>query len=183
MAFEAIRNRLPDYAKDIKLNLSALGNEEGLNAQQFWGCAMACAMAGRNAGVIADVEREASSNLSPAALNAAKAAAAIMAMNNVYYKFVGMSASPEYKTMPAKLRMNILADPGVDKADFELWSLAVSAINGCKFCVDAHEKQLETHGTGKPQIQTAVRLAAVIQAASAVLEAQAGMAGALAEAA
>ena len=86
--------------------------------------------------------------LAPAALGAAKAAAAIMAMNNIYYRFVHLVSAPDYKSMPAKLRMNVIGRPGVEKTDFELWSLAVSAINGCGMCVDAHERELRKAGVG-----------------------------------
>lgn len=177
MSLENIKNAIPDYAKDIKLNVSALANEEVLSAQQFWGCMVACALAGGNDVVIRNVVSEASTHLSAEALNAAKAAASIMAMNNVYYKFVGMSANAEYKTMPAKLRMNVIGNPGVDKGDFELWSLAVSAMNGCKFCVDAHEGQLRAHNIDSAMVQTAVRVASVMAAASAVLTGEAAMSG------
>ena len=71
--------------------------------------------------------------------------------------------------MPAKLRMNVIANPGVDTGDFELWSLAVSAMNGCKYCVDSHEAQLKTHGIDTIKIQTAVRIAAVMAAACVAL--------------
>ncbi|PZQ47695.1 MAG: alkyl hydroperoxide reductase [Micavibrio aeruginosavorus] len=175
MSLENIKNAIPDYAKDIKLNVSGIANEETLTAQQFWGTMLACAMTGGNETVITNVVAEASANLSPEAVAAAKSAASIMAMNNVYYKFVGMSANPEYKTMPAKLRMNVIGNPGVDKGDFELWSLAVSAMNGCKYCVDAHEAQLKAHGIDSVKIQTAVRIASVMAAASAVLSAEAVM--------
>lgn len=175
MSIESIKNAIPEYAKDIKLNISGLANEETLSAQQFWGAMLSCALAGGNEFVIANVAADAAEHLSPEAMNGAKAAASIMAMNNVYYKFVGMSANPEYKTMPAKLRMNVIANPGVDKGDFELWSLAVSAMNGCKFCVDAHENQLKGHGIDSAKIQTAVRIASVMAAASAVLTGETAM--------
>ena len=175
MGLDTIKNAIPDYAKDIKLNISGLANEDMLSAQQFWGCMVACALAGRNESVISEVTDEAATHLSAEAMTAAKSAAAIMAMNNVYYKFVGMSANPEYKTMPAKLRMNVIGNPGVDKGDFELWSLAVSAMNGCKYCVDAHEHQLKGHGIDAAKIQTAVRIASVMAAASAILDGEAAM--------
>ena len=132
MSLDTIKNLIPDYAKDIKLNISGIVNEETLSAQQFWGTMLACAMAGGNDTVIREVAEDAAKNLSAEAMTAAKAAASIMAMNNVYYKFVGMSSNPEYKTMTAKLRMNVIGNTGVDKGYFELWSLAVSAMNGCK---------------------------------------------------
>lgn len=182
MSIEVIKNALPDYAKDIKLNLSSLVNEDILDAQKFWGTMVASALAGRNAFVIGEIIDEAGQHLSAEAMNAAKGAAAIMAMNNVYYKFVGMMGG-DYQTMPAKLRMNIIGNPGVDKADFELWSLAVSAINACQYCVKAHDAQLAQHGIDKPQIQAAVRIAAVVQAASAILDGAEASAPALAQAA
>ncbi len=175
MSLDNIKNAMPEYAKDIKLNISGLANEETLTGQQFWGTVVSCALAGGNEMVISNAVAEASGHLSAEAMNAAKAAASIMAMNNVYYKFVGMSANPEYKTMPAKLRMNVIGNPGVDKGDFELWSLAVSAMNGCKYCVDAHEGQLRAHGIDSAKIQTAVRIASVMAAASAILTAEAAM--------
>lgn len=175
MSLENIKNAIPDYAKDIKLNISGLANEETLSSQQFWGCMLSCAMTGGNETVIREVLAEAVTHLSAEAVTAAKSAAAIMAMNNVYYKFVGMSANAEYKTMPAKLRMNVIGNPGVDKGDFELWSLAVSAMNGCKYCVDAHEHQLKGHNIDSAKIQTAVRIASVMAAASAIMDAENAM--------
>lgn len=182
MSIESLKSQIPDYAKDVKLNLSSLAGDETLSQQQLWGTFVASAFAGRNAGVISAIVQEASSRLSPAALEAAKAAAAIMAMNNVYYKFTGMMEDT-YKTMPAKLRMNIIGNPGVEKADFELWALAVSAINGCQFCVKSHEKKLREEGISAEQVQTAVRVASVVQAVSAILDGVQALGGELAKAA
>ncbi len=181
MSLDALKNRLPEYAKDIKLNLSTLAQDETLTPQQLWGTFLASALACRNADVIAAVEPVAAVHLSPEAQNAAKAAAAVMAMNNIYYRFVHLAQNPDYKTMPAKLRMNVIANPGVDKADFELWSLAVSAINGCGMCIDSHEKQILGHGVTKEQIQTAVRVASVLHAAAAVLDGESAMQNTLAQ--
>ena len=108
--------------------------------------------------------------LSPEALTAAKAAAAIMAMNNIYYRFTHLASAPDYKTLPARLRMNVIGKPGVDKVDFELWCLAVSAINGCGVCIDSHEKVLREAGLSTEQIQAAVRIAAVVHAVAATLD-------------
>lgn len=168
---------MPAYAKDIKLNISSLANDETLNPQQLWGTFLASALAGRNGFIIAQVMSEAKEHLSAEALEAAKAAAAIMGMNNVYYRFVHMASNKDYQTMQAKLRMNIIGNPGVDKMDFELWSLAVSAINACGMCIDAHEAQLLQHGISKDQVQTAVRIAAVIHAASAIMDGETAMNG------
>lgn len=177
MGIESLKNMVPDYAKDLRLNLGSLANEETLDTQKLWGTFVACALAGRNETVIREIMAEAAQYLSAEAMTAAKAAASIMAMNNVYYRFVHLAANKDYQTMPAKLRMNVLANPGVGKDDFELWSLAVSAINGCGMCIDAHEKQLQAHNVSKEQVQTAVRIGAVVQAVSAVLDGEFALQG------
>jgi alkyl hydroperoxide reductase subunit D len=173
MSIESLKNRLPDYARDLKLNLSSLASEPGLTEQQRAGTFIAPALASRNAEVTQAVLAEFGPKLSPEALTAAKAAAAIMAMNNIYYRFVHLSSAADYKTLPAKLRMNVIAKPGVEKADFELWSLAVSAINGCGMCIDAHERELRKAGFSAEAIQAAVRIAAVVHAVAVTLEGEA----------
>jgi alkyl hydroperoxide reductase subunit D len=175
MTIESLQNSLPDYAKDLRLNLSTLANEEILNPQQKWGTFLSAAMNTGSAEVISAIESLAVAQMTPEAINAARAAASIMAMNNVYYKFAGMMGG-DYQTMPAKLRMNIIGNPGVDKADFELWSLAVSAMNGCQYCVQAHEAVLSKAGVSREQIQAAVRIAAVVNAVAMTLNA-AGVSG------
>ncbi len=169
MSIDELKSHMPDYAKDIKLNLSSLSSEESLNDQQKWGTFLASALATRCSTVITEVESEAADNLSAEALKAAYAAAAIMAQNNVYYRFIHLSSNKEYASLPAKLRMNVMSNPGVDKGDFELWSLAVSAINGCGMCIDAHEAALKKEGFKAEQIQTAIRIASTIAAAAAVI--------------
>ena len=178
-----LRDAMPDYAKDIKLNLSTLAGEETLSSQQLWGCFLSCALATRQADVIAAVMADASANLSPEAQNAAFAASSIMAMNNVYYRSVHLMTNKEYQTLPAKLRMNVIGNPGVDKIDFELWSFAVSAISGCGMCLDAHESQLQKAGLSTAQIQTALRIAATVNAAATTMESAKYMPTAMAQAA
>jgi alkyl hydroperoxide reductase subunit D len=172
MSIESLKAALPDYAKDLKLNLSNVLTTPGLTEQQIWGTAVAAAVASRNAVVREAVLAEARSKLSPQALDAAKAAAAIMGMNNVYYRFTHLVSSTDYRTMPAKLRMNVIGNPGVDKLDFELWSLAVSAINGCGMCLDAHEKEVLAKGASKETVQNVVRIASVIHGIAVALEAE-----------
>jgi alkyl hydroperoxide reductase subunit D len=173
MNLETLKNALPEYARDLKLNLSALAAEPALTAQQRAGTFVAAALASRNREVTEAILAELGGGMEPGALAAAKAAAAIMGMNNVYYRFTHLVGAPDYRTMPARLRMNVMARPGVDKADFELWSLAVSAINGCGMCMDAHEKVLRESGVSAEAIQAAVRIAATVHAAAVALEAEA----------
>lgn len=183
MSIEAIKNQIPDYAKDIKLNLSSLANEEILSDQQKWGCFLACAANTGHAELIRAVSAEALDNLSEAAYNAALSAASIMAMNNVYYRFTHLAGNEVYQSMPAKLRMNVIGNPGVEKADFELWSLAVSAQNGCGMCIDSHEAILVKAGMSTEQIQAAVRIGATMNAVASTLLTQAALEGSLARAA
>lgn len=172
MSLEQLKVALPDYAKDLKLNLGGVLTSPDLTEQQIWGTAVASAIASRNPTVTAAIEAEARAHLSEAALSAAKAAAAIMAMNNIYYRFTHLAANRDYRTMPARLRMNALANPGVEKLDFELWSLGVSAVNGCGMCIEAHEKEVQAKGASKQAVQDTVRIAAVIHAVAVALEAE-----------
>src|SRR5688572_14060581 len=173
MSLEALKESLPDYAKDLKLNLSSLAQEALLSEQQRAGTFIACALASRERTTTNAIMREFAPKLSPEALNAARAAASIMAMNNIYYRFTHLASAPDYKTLPARLRMNVIGKPGVDKVDFELWCLAVSAINGCGVCIDSHEKILRDAGLTAEQVQAAVRIAAVVHAVAATLEGEA----------
>jgi alkyl hydroperoxide reductase subunit D len=177
MSLDALREALPAYAKDLSLNLSSLASETLLTDQQKWGAFVASAYAVGTPSVIQAINAAASAaGLSDEAATAAKAAAAIMGMNNVYYRSLHLISNSEYKTLPARLRMNVLANPGVDKVDFELWSVAVSAINGCGMCLDSHEAELKKHGVPTPNIQAAIRIGAVVNAVSRVAAAEAAAA-------
>lgn len=172
MSLDQLRERIPDYAKDIRLNLGTLASETSLTEQQKYGAFLASAMAGRNPTVTRAIADWAGEKLSPEAFTAAKAAAAIMAMNNVYYRATHLMSAEEYAKMPAKLRMNVIGSPGVDKLDFELWCLAVSAVNGCGTCLDSHEKVVRKGGATAEQVQAALRIAAAVHAAASVLDAE-----------
>ena len=178
MSLDALRESLPAYAKDLNLNLSSLVAETVLSDQQKWGCLVASAYAVGVPAVVKAVEAAAAeAGLSEAANEAAKAAAAIMGMNNVYYRALHLMHNPEYRTLPARLRMNIIANPGVEKVDFELWSMAVSAINGCGACLDAHETELKKRSVPNTAIQASLRIAAVVNAISRVAAGEAAANG------
>jgi alkyl hydroperoxide reductase subunit D len=177
MSLEDLKNALPDYARDLKLNLSALPGDSTLTPQQIYGGLLAAALASRNPQVIKATAAEAAQRLSPEAVTAAKAAAAIMGMNNIYYRAVHLIGDQDYATLPARLRMNVMAKPGVEKVDFELWSLIVSAINGCGMCLDSHEKTLRKEGMSKEAVQQALRIAAVVHAVAVALEGETALEG------
>jgi len=164
---------LPDYARDLKLNLGTVlttTGAPGLSEKQIWAVALASAIASRNIELTRDIETLAAAHLDPAYVNGARAAAAIMGMNNIYYRFLHLVEDAEYAQLPARLRMNVIGNPGIDKVDFELLSLAVSAINGCGTCVASHERQLRKHELTRETVQSAVRIAATVHAVARVLE-------------
>ena len=170
---DALRDRIPDYARDLRLNLSSVLTPQGapgLSEAQLWMTALASAIASRNAELARAIEAAATEKLEPVQVEAARAAAAIMGMNNVYYRFLHLVEDDEYAKLPARLRMNVIGSPGVDKADFELMSLAVSAVNGCGKCVSSHERILRQHNLGREAVQSAVRIASVIHAVAGVLD-------------
>ncbi|MBW1597338.1 alkyl hydroperoxide reductase [Streptomyces sp. JJ38] len=173
MALNDLKSALPDYAKDLKLNLGSVIGNSDLPQQRLWGTVLACAIASRSPKVLAELEPEARENLSPEAYTAAKAAAAVMAMNNVFYRTRHLLSDPEYGNLRAGLRMNVIGNPGVDKVDFELWSLAVSAVNGCGMCLDSHEQVLRKADVDRETVQEAVKIASVLQAVGATLDAEA----------
>jgi alkyl hydroperoxide reductase subunit D len=173
---EQLRERLPASAKDIKLNLSLLERGTKLDRLQLWGTAVASALATRNAELVRTIVLEARAHLSAQELEAARTAAAIMAMNNVYYRFVHLVSDTEYDKLPARLRMQGIATHGVDPLAFELWSLAVSAVNGCGKCIDSHEHVLREKGASRELVQDAVRVAAVLAATAAVLDGEVALA-------
>ena len=170
---DTVRDAIPDYARDLKLNLGSVlstAGAPGLSEKQIWAIALAAAIASRNPDLTRDFETLAGAHLDTAYLNGARAAAAIMGMNNIYYRFLHLVEDPEYAQLPARLRMNVIGNPGIDKFDFELLSLAVSAINGCGTCVASHERQLRKHDFTREAVQSAVRIAATVHAVARVLE-------------
>ncbi len=170
MTIEALKQQLPDHAKDLRINLGVITSSTALTATQAWTVAVASAVTTGNREVIAAIEADAAPQLDATALSAARGAAAIMGMNNVYYRFVHfMGDAAEYGQMPARLRMQIIGTPGVAKLDFELACLAASAITGCEQCVRSHEKSLRDLGATKEMVQDAVRIAAVLNGAAVAL--------------
>jgi len=172
MNLETLMESVPGYAKDLKLNLSSVTSQTELTQQQTWGTVVASAIASRNPDLILAVLEDAAKHVSLQVIEAAKGAAAVMGMNNVYYRFHHLSNNQKYSTLPARLRMNIIRSHGVDAADFELWCVAVSAINACGKCVDAHERVLREKGVTEESINAAIRIAAVVHGLAVVFDAE-----------
>ena len=161
MSVENLKDALPEYAKDLKLNLGSITRSTVLDQEQLWGTLLASAAATRNTQVLAEIGAEAANYLSAEAYQAALGAASIMGMNNVFYRGRGFLEG-QYDDLRPGLRMNIIANPGVEKANFELWSFAVSSINGCSHCMVAHEHTLREAGIGRESVLEALKAAAII---------------------
>lgn len=169
MCLETLLADVPEYAKDLRLNIQTLLKQPELTERQAWGTAVASAIASRNPRLTAAVLEDAAQHLDAGNLRAAKSAAAIMGMNNVYYRFLHLTPNTRYRELPARLRMQAIRTHGGDPVDFELWCLVVSSINACPACVESHEQVLRDKGTGEETILAAVRIAAVMHAVASVL--------------
>lgn len=161
MSIDNLKGALPEYAKDLKLNLGSLARSTELSEQQLWGTFLAAAAATKSPAVLREISEDAADILSGEAFDAALGAASIMGMNNVAYRAKGFLGD-DYTQVRMGLRMNIIGNPGVEKADFELWSLAVSTINGCHDCTAAHARVVREAGLTKEQVWEAVKVAATV---------------------
>lgn len=166
MAFiESIKEALPDYAKDTKLNLDAVLLRSTLDADVAMGCAVAALAATGNGKVLAVMLADA-----PVHAESAMCAASIMAQNNIFYPFVEMAEDPQLQGLPAQLRMNAIANHGgTTKTNFEAFSLAASIVGKCHFCVKAHYDGLKVLGYTVEQLRDIGRIASVMNAIAKVL--------------
>ena len=170
MSLKQFADTLPDYAKDLRLNISSILSDQTLGEDRKLGLLLACAHGSGYRPLAAAAEAEVEGKLSDQYANAARGAAALMAMNNVYYRTKHMLGGEEYQTLPARLRMTRIAKPATNKLDFELMCLAVSAINGCERCIQAHEKTVRDAGMPAEKVHDAIRIAATVQGVAVGLE-------------
>lgn len=170
MSIENLRSALPAWAKDLSLNLSTLTRHSTLSQQQQWGTFLACAAATRHESLLVQVAEEAREHLTPEAFDAALGAASIMGMNNVVYR-ARHFLHGAYDNERMGLRMNIIAGSGgVAKVDFELWSMAVSSVNGCEQCLASHEATVRSEGLTQEQVWEAVRIAGTLAGTAQAVE-------------
>ena len=168
-----ILQRIPDSAKDIRLNLDSVLSRSSLEPDDALGVAIAAAFAARSAELLRALTPAAPETTAHAALSAA----ALMGMNNVWYPFVEMADDESLRTMRPELRMNAYANHGgVDRQSFELYALAASIVGKCEFCVRSHYKLLAETGLTAQQLRDVGRIAAVINAAAQVLASETAMA-------
>jgi lipoyl-dependent peroxiredoxin subunit D len=170
VALDVLREALPEAARDVRLNIQSVLAESALNDAQRWGVAVAAAIATRQHALREAVLQDASAaGIPEAVIDDARAAAVLMAMNNVYYRFRHMVGKPSYQAKPARLRMNRMARPLGSRVDFELFCLAVSAQNGCEACIRSHEEAVLKGGLTEGHVHDAVRIAAVVQSMAVAL--------------
>ena len=172
MTLEDIKESLGELSKDVKINIGSVLGERGspgLKQNQISGAALACAYATRDPDLISAIKNSFEAVLSPEEIQAAKTASILMAMNNIYYRFVHLGEDSEIESLPARLRMTAMANPGVDKIDFEINSLAVSVLSGCGMCIKAHSQMLKKAGLSSEGIQSIARIASVVNSAAQTL--------------
>lgn len=161
---ENIKNSMPEYAKDIKLNLDNVINRSGLDEIDAHACALAAAIAAGNGGLVYEIQHN-SILVGTDERQAAMTAAALMGMNNVYYPFTEMTGDENLRKLPAGLRMTAYANHGgVSKKKFEMYALCASIVGKCHFCVKSHYDILKNEGMTVQQLQMVGKIAAVINA-------------------
>ena len=166
---DALKERIPDYAKDIRLNLDATIARSSLPAEDALGVALASAFAANSKPLIDAFKAAAPQAEAQAALTAA----ALMGMNNVWYPFIEMADDADLKTVRPELRMNAYATSGgVEKKKFEAYALAASIVGKCHFCLKSHAELLKKEGYTTQQLRDIGRIAAVVNATAQVLAAE-----------
>ena len=162
---EIIKDSIPDHSKDIRLNLDAVINRSPLSVEDTHACALTAALAAGNGELAFAIMTSSELDNFPSEIMAAKTAASLMAMNNVWYPYVEMCGDSELKNLPAGLRMNAYATHGgVSKKKFELYALVASAIGKCHFCVKNHYDVLRKEGMTVQELHHAGKIAAIINA-------------------
>jgi len=167
---EELGRGLPQAARDTKVNLKTVLKTEHLSPYRAWGIALACAYNENPTPLVEAILEDGAEHLDEAMIEDTQAAAALMSMNNVYYRFRHMIGKDSYNAMPARLRMTRIGKPATSRLDFELLSLAVSAINGCEMCIRSHEEALVGGDVGEEEVHEAVRIASVIRSAAVALK-------------
>jgi lipoyl-dependent peroxiredoxin subunit D len=167
---DALRNKFPEPAKDMKLNLGGIASSEVLDVDQMWALALGCAYFLRDEALTTAIVADArAGGASDAVIEDAQAAASLMGMNTVYFRFRHLVHKESYSQKPARLRMQWMARPKTNKALFELVSLAIAALAGCEVCITSHEASVQQHGLSEEHVHEAVRVAAILQGAAVAL--------------
>ena len=160
---DELKALLGEETKDLRLNLANVLDSGDLEPGERYAIAFASALFLRDAALAEAVRTQAADHLSTEAVSDAKASAAIMGMNTVYYRFRHMIGKESYSQRQAGLRMSRMARPATSKKLFELCSMACAALAGCEACIRAHEQSLLNEGVTEDRIHQVIRIAAVVQ--------------------
>ncbi len=151
------------YLKDLRVNFKNTLTSEHLSEKEIYLLATAVATNEKNERLLQFFKDGAKQREATAEeIAEAVACASLLASNNIFYRFRHFTGKEKYNQLPARIKMNIMMKPVLGKEFFELVSLAVSAVNGCEMCVNAHENSLLDLGSSEERIFEAVRLAAVV---------------------
>ena len=170
MTLELLLESLPAHAADLKSNLEMALRQAELTPVQLWGTAVASAAASRNRDLLSAISREAAKVVGAEMIEAALSASAVMGMNNIYFRFVHFAEHGRYSQIPSRLRMNSIRRHGAPSADFELWCVAVSAINGCGACIIEHDTAARKKSLPEEAVLAAIRIASVVHGLACVLD-------------
>jgi len=161
----SVKESIPDHSKDIKLNLDSVINRSPLDPVDTHAIAYVSAIAAGNGGLAFEIEHNGPLFNDEKVREAAKTAASLMGMNNMYYPFVEMTQDSDLKGLPAGLRMQAyMSHGGVTKKQFEMYALAASIIGKCHFCVKNHYDVLKKEGMTISELQHVGKIASVINA-------------------
>jgi alkyl hydroperoxide reductase subunit D len=158
------------YLRDLKLNLTSTLTSEHLSTKECALIGLSSAINNNNRILTQFFTRYAEEQGATAAETAeAAGCASLVASTNVFYRFRHFTQKEKYSQIPARIRMQLMMKPITGKEFFELMSLAISAINGCEMCVNAHEDSLIKMGTTEERIFDAVRIASLATAAGKII--------------
>ena len=166
MSIESIKQAVPDYAKDLRINLDNILNEEGspgLSTKQIFASALAVSMALKNSFLTKNILSASENLLSEKEKDGIKTSVSLMGMNNIYYRSIHLAEDEHLSKSPARLRMSMMNNSGLPQTDFEICSLAVSCISGCGMCIKSHSSKLKQEGFSVSAVQSVIRISAVIQ--------------------
>lgn len=163
LALDSLESADSRYLRDLKVNVSNVLKSKHLSEKETALLSVSIASNAKNDELLKGFAKLAKANEAiEEEIAEAIACASLLASNNVFYRFRHFLNKESYNKMPGKIKMNIMMKPVLGKEFFELMSLAVSAVNACEMCVNAHENSLKSLETTEERIWDAVRLASVI---------------------
>lgn len=164
---DTLKGNIPEYAKDLRLNLDSVMKRSTLDPEMVEYVALAATFATGNTKLWTWISSQLTNETEK---NAALTAASLMGMNNVWYPYVEMAEDEQLSGLPAQLRMNAISTHGgTTKARFEAYSLAASIVGKCHFCVKAHYDTLKKEGYTVEQLRDLGRIASVIAAVAKIM--------------